>query len=306
MRFIFVLQLLPVIASAFAAFLTKVVYDSPTGLFLENIAVRPCNKLLLTSESVMSPTLHTLDPTATNATLDELYTFHNSTGITGIVEYQPDIYAVVASKLDLVARCAELGSVAIWRVDLTGSTPHITRAAKLLDSVVTNGLSAVPDIGSDSVLGLVYQISMHTGASHIAIQDEVMAPGAPAPEHVINGLRVHGDALYFANSQRGTFARVPMALDALPSVGEVEAAGQQFGHSEMDGRGRAWVARHPDALIFQYPLENGTWAQEKVARSLREPTPAAFGRGSKAEKAILYVTNGGGQLVSVDTSGVDA
>ncbi|KAJ7115634.1 hypothetical protein C8R43DRAFT_961061 [Mycena crocata] len=48
------------------------------------------------------------------------------------------------------------------------------------------------------------------------------------------------------------------------------------------------------------------WVQQKVAGSLTAPTSGAFGRGGiKTQREILYVTTGGGQLVSVDTSGVN-
>jgi hypothetical protein len=84
----------------------------PIGLFLENIAVRPSSaKLLLTS--ILSPTFHTLDPTAANATLDEVYTFPNPTALAGIAEYRPEVYAVVASELNNSTILAATASVAI-------------------------------------------------------------------------------------------------------------------------------------------------------------------------------------------------
>ncbi|KAJ7096977.1 hypothetical protein C8R43DRAFT_1169158, partial [Mycena crocata] len=289
---------LPFITSALAAFPTKVVYNSP-GFFLENIAVRPCNKLLLTS--VTSPILSTFDPTATNGTLTEVFTFPNGTG-TGIVEYQPDVYAVVSSKFDIPTRRAEAGSVAIWRVDLTGRTPRIAKVVQLAESRMINGLAAVPGhpdlvLAADSAIGAVYQISMSTGVARIAIQDEAMAPNPPLNQLGINGLRVYGGALYFSNSQQGTFARVSVVVRAgevrsvgkVEVLGRVEEAGQQFDDFTFDGQGRAWVTRQPDSLILLYALGNGTWAQTKVAGNFTGPTAAAFGRGSKAQKHTLYV-----------------
>ncbi|KAJ7150465.1 hypothetical protein C8R43DRAFT_824369, partial [Mycena crocata] len=299
----FTLVLLPLAASASAAFPTKVVYNSP-GFFLENIAVRPCNKLLLTS--VTSPILNTFDPAATNGTLTEVFTFPNSTGATGIVEYQPDVYAVVASKLDVATRRAEAGSVAIWRIDLTGRTPHITKVGQIPESTMINGLAAVPGhpdlvLAADSAVGAVYQISMRTGDARITIQDAAMAPNPALNELGINGLHVDGGALYFTNSQQGTFARVPITVDAgvVRSVGaveiltRVEETGQQFDDFTFNGQGRAWVAREPDSLILQYASGNGTWAQTTVAGNFTVPTAAAFGRGSKSQKHTLYVSSVG-------------
>ncbi|KAJ7096999.1 hypothetical protein C8R43DRAFT_1244422 [Mycena crocata] len=309
-------RVLPLVASVSAAFPTKVIYDSP-GFFLENIAVRPCNKLLLTS--VASPTLNTFDPAATNGTLTEVFTFPNSTGATGIIEYQPDVYAVVASKLDLATVRAEAGSVAVWSIDLSGRTPRIAKVGQIPESTMINGLATVPGhpdlvLAADSAVGAVYQVSMRTGVARIAIQDVAMAPNQPLNELGINGLHVHDGALYFTNSQQGTFARVPITVSTgkVRSVGAVEVltrveeAGQGFDDFTFDEQGRVWVARQPDSLILQYALGNGTWVQSQVAGNLTGPTAAVFGRGNEAQKHTLYVSSVGGQLVSLDTSTINA
>ncbi|KAJ7668172.1 hypothetical protein B0H17DRAFT_950057 [Mycena rosella] len=308
-------------APVLATFSTRVVYQSPTGLFLENIAVRPSGKLLL--NSVASPTLHTLDPAAPNATLEEVYTFPNSTGLTGIVEYQPELYALVSSVINLTTRRAALGSVAIWRVDFTSKTPAATQIVGIPESTVINGLSVVPGnpdliLASDSNIGAVYEINMRTGTARIAIQDSTMTPGAPEPAHGINGLHVRNGFLYFANTQRGTFSRVPLAVQrgavlqagAVQVLGSVQDAVEEYDDFALDGEGHAWVATHPGALTLYSSLANGTWTQETAAGDpegnyavFTEPTSAAFGRGG-CEK-ILYVTTGGGQIVSVDTGSAD-
>ncbi|KAJ7676358.1 hypothetical protein B0H17DRAFT_1334482 [Mycena rosella] len=287
-------SILSLAATVIATFPTTLVYQSPTGLYLENIAVRPCSKLLLTS--ALSPTLHTLDPSSANTTFDEVYSFPNATALFSIIEYQPDVYAVVAAN-----------AVAIWRVDFHSKTPIATRIAGIPQSTLINGLSSVPGhpdlvLAADSDLGAAYEITMSTGAVRIAIQDAAMAPGAPAPALGINGLHIHGSALYFTNSQQGTFARIPIA---------VESKGVRLPHRyddfTFDADGRAWVTAHPGALTLLYPLTNGTWAQENAAGDpegsyavFMEPTSAAFGRG--VNEKILYVTTEGGQVVGVDTS----
>jgi sugar lactone lactonase YvrE len=159
---------------------------------------------------------------------------------------------------------------------------------------------------------------MSTGAVRIAIQDAAMAPGAPAPALGLNGLHIHGSALYFTNSQQGTFARVPIAVGskgvskagAVQVLGIVEPSGQPHRYDDFtfDADGRAWVTAHPGALTLLYPLKNGTWAQENAAGDpegsyavFTEPTSAVFGRG--VNEKILYVPTEGGQVVSVDTCG---
>ncbi|KAJ7478396.1 hypothetical protein FB451DRAFT_1241923 [Mycena latifolia] len=313
------------VATVLATFPTQLVYQSPTGFFLENIGVRPSGKLLLTS--VLSPTLHTLDPAKGNATLDEVYTFPNSTCLTGIAEYAPDVYALVASNLNITTRRAEPGSVAIWRLDFSAKHFTVTRIAMIPQSTLINGLSTVPGapdlvLAADSAIGAAYEINMRTGAVRVAIQDTALAPHAPAPALGINGLRVRGNALYFTNSALQTFARVPLSMGprgihkagAVQVLGTVQSplpAGKAaFDDFALDCAGRAWVTMHPGALTLLFPLANGTWAQENAAGDpagsyavFTEPTLAAFGRAEGEEK-MLYVVTGGGQVVRVDTAGV--
>ncbi|KAJ7768654.1 hypothetical protein DFH07DRAFT_954548 [Mycena maculata] len=160
------LLILPLAISVAATFPTRLIYQSTSGLIFKNIAVRPSSKILITSTT--SPTLHTLDATSTNATLDEVYTFH-VTSLAGIAEYQPDIYAVVALNVNITAFCAVPGTpVAVWHVDLTADTPAVTQVAVISDpQSILNGLSAVPGnpdvvLAADPVVGAVYEITMST------------------------------------------------------------------------------------------------------------------------------------------------
>ncbi|KAJ7309257.1 hypothetical protein DFH08DRAFT_1050413 [Mycena albidolilacea] len=155
---------LVVYAAASFTFPTRLVLQSPTGLFLENLAVRPNGKLLITSPE--SSTLHMLDPTAENPTFDEVYTFPNVT-LFGIAEVQPDVYGAVP------------GTIAIWRVDLSsGGPPVVKKAADVPDGVVLDGLGAVPGepdlvLGADTAAGRVWQINLRTGVVRIAAQDDI-------------------------------------------------------------------------------------------------------------------------------------
>jgi hypothetical protein len=292
---------------------TQILYQSPTGLFLENIAVRPSGKLLLTS--VLSPTLHNLDTAAANATLDEVYTFPNATALTGITEYRPDVYAVVASELNVSTISAAPGSIAIWSVDFTSGAPIAKIAARIPRSTLTNGLSTAsgrPDIvlAADSDLGAAYEIDMRTGAVRVLIQNAALAPGAPPPALGINGLHPHGGSLYFTNSALNTFGRVSLGGGAPEVLGSLPpAAGSGYDDFTFDAEGWAWVATHPGSVQLFYVLKNGTWVQETAAGNVtgsavfQGPTSAAFGRCGGKEK-ILYVTTAGGQVVAVDTSSV--
>ncbi|KAJ7052996.1 hypothetical protein C8F01DRAFT_1032626, partial [Mycena amicta] len=296
-----------------AAFPTSLLYQSPTGLFLENIAVRASSQLLLTSG--VSPTLHTLDPRNATLHLQEVYTFPNATALTGIAEYAPDVFAVVACILD--GRREERGSVVVWRVDFTHGTVHAV--ARIPNSTDANGLSAVPGLPdivlvADSAAGAVYAVNMRTGRVSVAIQAPLL--GGSATESLgINGLHVHDGFLYATNSGRGTFVRAPIAIHlhnssvSITTKGAFEVIGvlppdappnSAFDDFAFDERGRAWVTVHPGALALFTPQKNGSWVQENAAGDPEgsyavfvEPTSAAFGRGFGMEKMLYVVTEGG-------------
>ncbi|KAF7336493.1 hypothetical protein MSAN_02304000 [Mycena sanguinolenta] len=190
----------------------QLIFQTPNGQSFENLAVRPSNALLITS--TVSPTLVTLNPAASNPTLDEVFTFPNATGLSGIVEIRPEVYAIIAAvRLTNVTMDAP-GSVVIWTLDFTsGGTPTATLAAQVTQSGLLNGLSTVPGnldlvLGADSVLGETFEINVRTGAVRVLIQDEAMTPigpTGPVPVEGIDGLHVRAGLLYFTNAQRQTF-----------------------------------------------------------------------------------------------------
>ncbi|KAJ7692746.1 hypothetical protein B0H17DRAFT_933823 [Mycena rosella] len=302
------LVLLELAGCGLATFTPQLLFQTPNGSSFENLAVRPSSQLLITS--TVSPTLFTLDPTAANPTLDEVFTFPNASGLSGIAEYRPDVYAIIAAERNATAVMDVPGSVVIWSLDFTaGGAPTARRAARIPQSMLLNGLGTVPGhpdlvVAADSVLGAAFEMNVRTGAVRILIQDEAttpIGPSAPAPVLGINGLHVHAGLLYFTNSQRQTFARVPLVNGTVEVLGSGE-----FDDFTFDSEGRAWVATNPGSLTLFTPLKNGTIVEETVVNTvLNGPSSAAFGRDGARETKILYMTTRGGQIVAVDTSGGD-
>ncbi|KAJ7617836.1 hypothetical protein FB45DRAFT_1103101 [Roridomyces roridus] len=318
---------LPLLSLSVAAvYPTRLVYQDPTGLFIENLAVRASGQLLITSP--ISPTLHSLDPTRTNASLAAVHTFPNCSGLMGIIEYQPDAFALVTATIDLTTRRAAAGSVTVWSIAFSPifSIPLVRRVAVVSNSSILDGLSIVPGsphlvLAADPGAGTVWQINMATGATHLAIQDPSMAPGAPAPALGINGLHMKDGFLYYSNSQATTFTRMPLGLSASGNMGRagktaaqllstVEPAGEdhQYDDFAFDKQGRAWVATHTGAVTLITQQGDGSFAAQMVAGSLvnaslfEEPSSAQFGRGSAKQEALLYVSTAAGQIIAVDTS----
>ncbi|KAJ7715833.1 hypothetical protein B0H16DRAFT_1804872 [Mycena metata] len=311
-----------------------VVYQPPVTLELENIAVRASSQLLITS--VVSPTLHTFDPTAINGKFDAVHTFPNVTGLTGIVEYRPDVFALLASRLNSTTGNMAPGSISAWSVDFNAPTPLVREIGPLADTPNANGLTALPTapdilLFSDSTLGAVWQLDARTGASRIAIQDPSMLPSAAPVVGInagINGLHVRLEAqtpyLYFTNTHLATFSRVALEfkrgnvsaagpIQTLATIPQPPAIQQQDPDDfALDERGRAWVTVHPGAItVFSPPAHEttGNWSQTTVLgdvngtdAQLFQPTSAAFGRGSLVQSKTLYVVTAGSQVVAIDTT----
>ncbi|KAJ7732460.1 hypothetical protein B0H16DRAFT_1581531 [Mycena metata] len=313
--------LLSLIVCAAASFTlpTRLVLQSPGGLFLENAAVRPNGKLLITSP--FSSTLHMVDPTAANPTFDEVHTFPNVT-LLGIAEVKPDVYGIVALVLNDTTVRAVPGTVAIWRIDLSsGGPPVVNKAAHIPDAMFLDGLGVVPGepdlvLGADAAAGRIWQINLRTSVVRIAAQDDAFASGAPAPALGINGLHVRDGDLYFTNSQKKTFSRFSISLRGgnVAQAGPVEALGSvnatdQFDDFAFDPAGRVWAATDPDTLTVFFPSVQGNSRLRQLNApgnpvEFNSPTSATFGRGGVAQQHTLYVTTQAGQLIAVDTTGI--
>ncbi|KAJ7717379.1 hypothetical protein B0H16DRAFT_1611104 [Mycena metata] len=311
---------LVVCAVASFTFPTRLVLQSPGGLFLENLAVRPNGKLFITSPE--SSTLHIVDPAAPNPTFDEVHTFPNVTALLGIAEVKPDVYVIVLVLNDTTITAVP-GTIAIWRVDLSsGGPPVVNKAADVPDGMFLDGLSAVPGepelvLGADTAAGRIWQINLRTGVMRIAAQDDAFAPDAPAPAFGINGLHVRGGNLYFTNSQKKTFSRFPISLRGgnVAQAGPIEVlrsanGTDQFDDFAFDSAGRMWAATLPDTLtVFFPPVQGNSMLGQLNALGnpveFNSPTSVTFGRG-EGQQHTLYMTTQAGQLIAVDTTGVRA
>ncbi|KAK6974494.1 hypothetical protein R3P38DRAFT_3482038 [Favolaschia claudopus] len=313
-----------------APFPTSLVYESPTGQFLECLAIRPNGHLLITS--VVSPTLYTLDPKASPPTLNELHTFPNATALNGIVEYANDTFAVVVSRLSVQTISAPLDSVVIWSVAFTPNTNSSSSSelfstrplARIPSSPFTNGITAVPGhpdllLAADSQLGVAWEVNVRTGTTRIAVADESMEPGFDAILQIgLDGVRAHDDGfLYFTNAIKGLFARVSLTrrapVEVLGRERAVIGGGENgtdvvYDDFVFDERGRAVVA-FGGGEVRRFEKQRGKhgkekWVQEVIAESslLAGATAVAFGRGGDEEKKLLYATTTLGRVVVVDMS----
>ncbi|KAK0649826.1 hypothetical protein B0T16DRAFT_389803 [Cercophora newfieldiana] len=287
------------------------IFTFPKNHFIENIAVRANSKLLVTSMSV--PDLFSIDPTIPNPTAPIVHTFPNCTGIAGIAEVIPDLFALVTGTWDLANTRAALGSLHVWTIDFNQSPPFTKFITVVANSTILNGLARHPTnptllMAADSAAGSVWRINLLTGSSSVAFSSPLLEPTGTAMEGLhlgINGLRSLGAYLYFTNSAQKFFGKVAVdffgnKIGNIQVISNSTAAGANVVYDDIaldvnpiTGKGEAWIASHPDYAVKVPVGISGAQTVVKNATLLLNPTSAAFGRGSAKERKTLYVTNGG-------------
>ncbi|KAF2741490.1 hypothetical protein EJ04DRAFT_571572 [Polyplosphaeria fusca] len=284
------------------SFVSGTSYSSPTvkklatfADFTENIAVRANGWLLLSQ--IGHATVHTLDPASSDTSPSLLYTFPNATGVTGMAEIAPDLFAVAVGQWNVSTANATKGSLAMWTLDLRHSEPKAKKIVTVKESVALNGVTYAPGIPhvvfvAESYAGYIYRIDLAKGKYKVMASSPYFLPAENGPETMnigINGMRYYDEHIYFTNSYRGLFGRVPISKTGY-QAGDVEViADLPTGNDDfaIGADGRAWITVHPSSILVVDQQGNVSVALNGT--EVPDPTSAAFGRGRHDNKT-LYVT----------------
>lgn len=272
--------------------------------FAENIVVRHNDHILITSLS--TPSIRYLDPAGPNTTT-LLPPIPGANGISGISELKPDLFAVAAGIWNTTARRAT--NETIWTVDFRHAShahPALTKIVDIPESTALNGLTTIAGTSvvlvSDSAVGAIYAVDVKKRSYSLAIQDRVLAPTGPAPNLGVNGIEVHGGALYFANSGTGAFGRIPISQGGR-ATGPAEVVARFSGNVNsaiddfaVDAAGNAYVTFHPN-VVFKVDRRGRQEVVVGGEGQVRDPTSVALGRGKGTRRKVLYA--------SVNTLGAD-
>ncbi|KAI1472422.1 uncharacterized protein F4812DRAFT_464530 [Daldinia caldariorum] len=191
--------------------------------FIENITVRTDGTLLLSTFE--NGRLYSLDPKAAAPKPELVAEFPGANGITGVVANSPNVFTVTGGEQKPFR--FTLGSMKVYTVTLPGpGQPAVVKTvAEVPDTEMLNGLAALPSrphvvLSADSIRGRIFRIDTATGAVDVAFSDPALEPDDAFPLGV-NGLKIFGSHLYFANSAKGSFGRVPIGPDG-SKTGDVE------------------------------------------------------------------------------------
>ncbi|KUJ12493.1 uncharacterized protein LY89DRAFT_542018, partial [Mollisia scopiformis] len=290
----------------------QTIHQFPDPTWVENIAIRPNGQILV--DLVTTPDMYLLDPHP-NSTATLIHSFSSDHAVLGLTETTPDMFHLIASNFTLTPPTIANGTDSIWTVDLT-SYDHKTNTGAKIHQVVLipesdllNGLSTLsPEKGlivaADSFKGVIWLINVNTGAYSILFQDPALAPTSPEPSGLsVNGIRVlppsahNNDTawIYFDNTAKATFNRVPISLSALKATAAVQQLASNISIDDFaldPERGYAYVAAGAINQVFRIPLEGGT--PEYVFGGLNStviPNPTSV---AVAGEGRIYVTTTGG------------
>ncbi|KAF2262000.1 NHL repeat-containing protein [Lojkania enalia] len=282
------------------------VYQFPTVSWIENVSVRSNGHLLLSM--LTAPELRGINPIDPKPKISLIYQFPNATSVLGSAEVKPDIFAVVTANVSLTGGTVP-GSYAIWEVDLKRRTTRARKAVNVPANWTLNGLARLSKdyfLGSDSGAGAVYRFNLKTGASKVVIQDATMKGSKDLPFGV-NGIRVYDSYLYYDNTGKGLFCRIP--INPYTGIARGPANVLADGLQGLDDfaigteTGTTYLANFVQNSVLSVD-DNGevkTVASKLGGKVFYGPTSVRFGR-TRLDRNIAYAVTSGASWNSSDGS----
>jgi hypothetical protein len=297
---------------------TRTIYQFPTTpTWIENLSIVSPSRILLSLTT--APEIHILDPSTGTTKL--LHTFPYLSAL-GITQLRKDIFYLILGNSTFTSFGS--GTYSVWALNLTSLSPITntgsvaTKIADFPQSGLLNSITVLdPSKGllaiSDSGAGCIYLLNTLTRKTSILLSLPELSPPS-ALSLGINGLKTLNTAahtyLYFSNTGRSLFARIPLSLSTLSPSGPVEILNSNVTIDDFaldEKRGVAWLAGSTSNALLKIGLEGGDVVEVVGGgNSTVVAGPTSVGVGEEGE---VYVTtsgrfNGkfieGGKVVRVD------
>ncbi|RAQ51515.1 hypothetical protein AFGD_009159 [Aspergillus flavus] len=183
MRIITTLALLAIAINWAVALDSTELFHFSTSVDIENSALRPNGSLLLTTFD--QGRLYTLNPSVPNAEAELVAALPGATALCGIAAIDTDKFAVIGGIRGNYSYTNETIYTVDFNANLTNPTVEVV-------SQIPNAI-------------------MLNGNAGIAFKDPLLtAPTNASTPIGVNGLKIAGDYMYFTNTAREIFARVPI------------------------------------------------------------------------------------------------
>jgi sugar lactone lactonase YvrE len=253
------------------------------------------------------PELHLLDPfNAGNSTL--VHVFPDVLGLLGIVEIQPDQYAIIAGNFSINTAASIPKSYSVWEVDMRPlrvvdhkviAPAKVRKVTAMPEAAFLNGMTLLDKhkqtvLISDSSLGAVWKLDLNSKKYEIVLQDPTMTSSGDLVLG-INGIHLRAGYLYYTSSIQGLFARIPIHSDGTKAGdAEVLATGHFGDDFALDAHGNAYITEDPGSALYRVSTHGlVTNLLNATQPIIAGDTSCAFGRTSRDADILYIVTNGG-------------
>ena len=280
----------------------QLIYQYQPVTWVENLAVRSNGWILPITTT--SPLLNQLSPDSGALKLVHDFSDYGN-AIQGITAMTSDVFAVDVLTCNITALICTQGSVTTWLVSFKqGRSPYsspsdtvsVHKVASFPKAGFLNGMAALSPkvvLLADSFLGGVWSLNVVTGKKSLLFTDSSMKGTADIATG-INGLRVRPGVLYFTNSAKATFNRIPINDRSGIRTGKAQVIASGLAAPDdleiEDAEGVAYVCNGALDQILRIRLDTG---KQNVFASISGPTSV---RWSSEEQKQLYVSDIGGLL----------
>jgi hypothetical protein len=199
------------------------IFTFQDGTFIENLVVLSNGHIIFTTFDRAH--VYDIDPNQLRPEPQLVAQLPNVNAASGIAEIAPDTFAITASNYSGGINF-EPGSLKLFTVSLNadGNQNGTPATVKLITNVpeedFLNGMCRLPTrphavLSADSINGRIVFFDTATGLTRIAIADDILKPitGDGRLPLGVNGIHVLGSFLYFTNSARRIFGRIPITDD---------------------------------------------------------------------------------------------
>jgi len=242
----------------------------------ENLAVRPNGKILATNMN--SPNLYSVDPVAKTSTTAVVVT--GATGLSGIGEVTPDVFAVIGGK-------------GIYKVDFTSGTAKASLIKTITEASNLNGLAVLNNdtvLVADAGKGNVYRFNTTSGAYSVAITDPTMAPSGSIP-FGIDGIKYKDGVVWYTNIFKNSFHKIPVDATGKATGAVTTLWTNLMGDDLCFGpNGKIYVATNGGNSVVEVETMVG---KPKSIATVTGSTSCGFGRTDK-DTNVVYVGAGQG------------
>ncbi|KAI1422123.1 hypothetical protein F5Y12DRAFT_717751 [Xylaria sp. FL1777] len=279
--------------------------DSPPKSWFENIALRRNGDLLVT---MLSPnaSIYSIQEPLSGSPKASIINIANATGLLGITETAPDVFAVAGGLFGTGIAVPVPGSMGIWEVDFRGPEPTTRLVTKIAEAGILNGVASVPSCPSsailvaDNELSLIWRVDLKTGEYETAAEVPEMKGLSNATVPLgVNGVKTRGEYLYFSNSNLASIFRLPIDKRG---VAAKDAKAERVAKLDtgfvddfvIDEEGKYWGATNSGNTVVVAKRGSGSIVVAGKSTELTVAGDTALGLGrTEADKNIVYVVTGG-------------